>query len=60
MFKSLSSSGNIHRQHPASTKKMQKGDDTWATRKLVLGWILDTVNKTIQLPPHKVDHLPRS
>jgi hypothetical protein len=33
---------NVHRQEPASVKKMLKGDATWATRKVVLGWMLDT------------------
>jgi hypothetical protein len=45
---------NVHRQDPASVKKMLKGDATWATRKVVLGWILDTCAMTIQLPPHRV------
>jgi hypothetical protein len=48
---------NVHRQEPASVKKMLKGDATWATRKVVLGWILDTCKMTIQLPPHRVTRL---
>jgi hypothetical protein len=46
-----------HRQEPASVKKVLKYDATWATRKTVLGWVLDTVTKTIQLPPHRVERL---
>jgi len=38
-------------------KKMAKGDAKWSTRKLVLGWIIDTVRGTIELPPHRVDRL---
>jgi hypothetical protein len=48
---------NVHRQDPASVKKMLKGDATWAARKVVLGWMLDTCAMTIQLPPHRVTHL---
>jgi hypothetical protein len=48
---------NVHRQEPASVKNMLKGDATWATRKVVLGWMLDTCAMMIQLPPHRVTHL---
>jgi hypothetical protein len=48
---------NVHRQEPASLKKMLKGDATWVTRKFVLGWMLDTCAMTIQLPPHRVTRL---
>jgi hypothetical protein len=48
---------NVHRQEPASVKKMLKGDATWATRKVVLGWMLSTCAMTIQLPPHRVTRL---
>ncbi len=36
-----------------SLKKLLKGDGSWATRKLILGWILDTVRQTLELPPHR-------
>ena len=45
------------RQEPASVKKMRKGDATWSTRKVMLGWIIDTVQQTIELPEHRVDRL---
>jgi hypothetical protein len=38
-------------------KKMLKGDATWATRKVVLGWMLDMCAMMIQLPPHRVTRL---
>lgn len=44
---------NAHRQEPMSEKKFRKGDAAYATRKLVLGWILDTLRKTIELPNHR-------
>jgi hypothetical protein len=36
---------------------MLKGDATWATRKIVLGWILDTVSMNVQLSYHRVTRL---
>jgi hypothetical protein len=48
---------NVHRQEPVSVKKMLKGDATWATRKVILGWMLNTCAMMIQLPPHRVTNL---
>eukprot|EP00536_Pseudo-nitzschia_multiseries_P019377 jgi/Psemu1/60416/gm1.60416_g len=41
-------------KEPASLKKMLKGGATWTTKKVILGWLIDSVNKTISLPPHHV------
>jgi hypothetical protein len=57
VFRPLLSTNHPDLQKPASVKKMRKGDGTWATRKLVLGWTLDSVTKTIKLPPHWVELL---
>jgi hypothetical protein len=46
-----------HRKEPASTKKLKQGDAYWDTRKLVLGWIIDTVLMTLELPQHRKDRL---
>jgi hypothetical protein len=43
-----------HRAEPASIKKMLKGDATWATCKVVLGWMINTIAITIQLPAHRI------
>jgi hypothetical protein len=48
---------NPHRQEPASVKKMRKGDATWTTRKVILGWIIDTVRLTIELPARRIARL---
>jgi hypothetical protein len=48
---------NEHRRDPVSIKKLLKGDCSWSTVKLILGWIVDTANMTIQLPPHRVERL---
>ena len=41
------------RVEAVSLKKLLKGDGSWATRKVILGWILDTVRQTIELTPHR-------
>ena len=56
-FRPLDPDDNPHRQEPASVKKLLKGDGRWDTRKIILGWILDTINGTIELPPHRVARL---
>ena len=38
-------------------KKLREGDCSFGTLKLILGWIIDTINMTIQLPQHRVDRL---
>ena len=57
VFRGLDLSDSPHRQEPASVKKLRRGDGAWTTRKLVLGWLIDTVRMTIELPPHRVDRL---
>ena len=62
----LEPTDNPCRKEPNSTKKLAKGDAAWGTRKIVLGWLIDTVRRTIELPPHRVlrlheilDSIPR-
>ena len=43
------------RQEPISLKKLGKGDACWATRKIVLGWLVNTLKGTIELPLHRLD-----
>ena len=45
------------RTEPISVKKLRKGDCSWHTIKIVLGWVIDTVALTIQLPQHRVERL---
>ena len=45
------------RQDPASLKNMKQGDSTWATQKIILGWVIDSVRGTIHLPQHRVTGL---
>jgi hypothetical protein len=57
VFRPLQPGDNPHRKEPASEKKLGQGDGYWETRKLVLGWIIDTIAMTIELPPHRQDRL---
>jgi hypothetical protein len=41
-----------HRNEAISLKKLRTGDSSWTTRKVVLGWVLDTIRQTMELPPH--------
>jgi hypothetical protein len=50
----LADTTTSHRQEPASIKKFRKGDGTWLTRKVILGWLIDTAKLTMELPPHCV------
>jgi hypothetical protein len=52
VFRKLDKEDWPHRQEPASVKKMKKGDTTWATRKVILGWTIGTLAMTVELPPH--------
>ncbi|CAB9521004.1 hypothetical protein SEMRO_1153_G247080.1 [Seminavis robusta] len=57
VFRGLDPNDTPHRQEPASVKKLRKGDACWTTRKVILGWILDALSKTIELPQHRKDRL---
>lgn len=45
------------RKQPVSIKKLNKGDARWETRKILLGWVVDSITETIELPPHRADKL---
>jgi hypothetical protein len=57
VFRPLDSGDSEHRQEPASVKKLRKGDATWSTRKVILGWILDSIQLTLELPCHRIARL---
>ena len=40
------------RKEPISKSKLLKGDACWSTTKVILGWTLDTLCGTIELPAH--------
>ena len=45
------------RAEPVSIKKLRKGDCSWSTCKMILGWMLNTIDMTITLPEHRVERL---
>ena len=57
VFRPLDASDNKYRRQPVSVKKLMQGDCSWSTIKLVLGWIIDSVNMSIHLPPHRLERL---
>ena len=57
VFRPLEQGDVPTRQEPASVKKLLKGDATWTTKKVMLGWMIDTIKGTIALPPHRVERL---
>jgi hypothetical protein len=57
VFRKLDKQDGPHRQEPASIKKTRKGDATWATRKVILGWTIDTLAMKVELPPHRVERI---
>ncbi|KAL3823259.1 LOW QUALITY PROTEIN: hypothetical protein ACHAXA_011104, partial [Cyclostephanos tholiformis] len=57
LAETLSETDSMEQREPVSLKKLHAGDCSWRTMKLVLGWIIDTINMTISLPQHRVDRL---
>ena len=45
------------RKQTISTSKLLKGDGCWSTKKVILGWELDTYRGTLRLPDHKAARL---
>ena len=48
---------DLARREPVSLKKLRQGDVSWTTCKTVLGWLVNTVSMTIQLPEHRQQRL---
>ena len=42
------------RKEVLSLKKLDTGGCSWSTCQILIGWIVDSVNITITLPPHRV------
>ena len=41
---------DIAREEPISLKKLRKGDAAWSTKKVILGWAIDTEKQVLTLP----------
>jgi hypothetical protein len=50
VLRRLEAGDSEYHQEPASVKKMMDGGATWMSHTLILGWHVDTVSMTIQLP----------
>ena len=57
VFRPLEPTDDAFRKEPASVKKLLGGDAYWATRKMLLGWIIDTMRLTLELPSHRKERL---
>ena len=57
VFRPLDGSDPPTRKHVPSLKKLLQGDAYLCTRKIVLGWLFDTLQQTIELPPHRIQCL---
>jgi hypothetical protein len=55
VFPPPSTSGHKGGKDPVSEKKLEKGDARWATKKEILGFLLDGRKRTIQLTNAKAD-----
>ena len=57
VFRPLDRQDATQRKEVLSLKKLDAGDCSWSTCQTMLGWIVDSVNMTIALPPHRVERL---
>ena len=57
VFRPVDDQDPPHRKHVPSMKKFLQGDAHLSTRKVVLGWLIDTVRQTLELPPHRIERL---
>ena len=57
VFRPLSPDDPPHRTEPISTSKLAKGDGAWSTRKVLLGWTVDSHDMTLTLPPRRLQRL---
>ena len=49
--------GQAHMPEALSLKKLSKGEGSWKTRQTILGWVIDTARKTLELPDHRKDRV---
>ena len=55
VFRPLKPGDPSHRKEPSSVKKMLKGNASWSTcKRLLVGWDVDSIEMTLNLPPHRL------
>jgi hypothetical protein len=57
VFQPPAATGTKKPKDPISEKKLAKGDARWDTQKEILGYLLDGIARTIQLPPARAADL---
>jgi hypothetical protein len=57
VFPTPEATGTPDAKDPISEKKLAKGDARWNTQKEILGYRLNGIHRTIQLPPDRADLL---
>ena len=57
VFHPLDNLDTPHHEHVPSIEKMKAGEANYDTRKVILGWIVDTVKGIITLPEHRCEWL---
>jgi hypothetical protein len=57
VFPTPAATGTPNAKDPISENKLAKGDARWDPTKAILGYWLDGVNRTIQLPPSRAKDL---
>jgi hypothetical protein len=57
IFPTPAATGTPDAKDPISEKKLAKGDARWDTHKEILGYWLDGVIRTVQLPPNRANNL---
>ena len=57
VFRPLDRQDAKQRKEVFSLKKLDAEDCSWSTCQTILGWIVDSINMTIALPPHRVTQL---
>ena len=53
----MNNKDDIAREEPISLKKLRKGDAAWSTKKVILGWAIDTAKQVLTLPDDRKSSL---
>lgn len=57
VYRPLDAQDSPLRKAVASRKKYLQGDGCLRPRKTILGWIIDALRQTLELPPHRIERL---
>jgi hypothetical protein len=57
VLRPLDHADDQYRREPISESKLQKGDACWETRKTILGFVVDTISMTLELPARRQQRL---